>query len=128
MNIEERQHAVQSPHGTAAWPFPDGNEAAAPRSHSEKSPAGTPTGSPVRTSIFGRDLLHAACCIRPFGIFYRTSGRVSFLPLRASSRYAVLILTNNLHSVLADCPDRRRHHLHRRSFHRVSRPSFSSPL
>jgi hypothetical protein len=43
MNIDERQHAVQVPQGTAGPPFPDRNEASAPRSHSEKLPAGTIT-------------------------------------------------------------------------------------
>jgi hypothetical protein len=41
MNIEERQHAVQTPHGTAVAAVPDSNETFASRSHSEKSPAGT---------------------------------------------------------------------------------------
>lgn len=41
MNMEERQHAVQVPQGTAAPPSSDRNEASAPRSHSEKFPAGT---------------------------------------------------------------------------------------
>jgi hypothetical protein len=44
MNMEERQHAVQAPHGTAGAAVPDSNETSAPRSHSEKSPAGTARG------------------------------------------------------------------------------------
>jgi len=39
--MEERQHAVHAPHGTAVAPVPDCNEASATRSHSKKSPAGS---------------------------------------------------------------------------------------
>jgi len=46
MNIEERQQAVQAPQGTYASPVPDRSEASAPRSHSEKLPAGRSAGPP----------------------------------------------------------------------------------
>jgi len=39
--MEDRQHAVQAPHGTAVAPVPDCNDASASLSHSEKSPAGS---------------------------------------------------------------------------------------
>jgi hypothetical protein len=50
MNMEERQHAVQAPQGTAVPPFPDRNEASAPRSHLEKLPAGS-SSLPECTSL-----------------------------------------------------------------------------
>jgi hypothetical protein len=41
MNMEDRQHPRQSPHGTFAAPVPDRSNASVPRSQSEKLPAST---------------------------------------------------------------------------------------